>query len=122
MILKPNMITPDIKHLGDVTADNIAKTTLKLLRDTVSSDVPGIAFLSGGQSPEMATKNLDAINRLKNANPDQYPWKRLTASYGRALQGETLEAWRGQAANIPFAQDIFIARAEKVYKASNGQL
>lgn len=122
MILKPNMITPDEKHLEEVPADTVAKVTLKVLRDTVPTDVPGIAFLSGGQSPEMATLNLNAINHLRNTDPAKYPWERITASYGRALQGEALEAWRGQIANIPAAQDIFIKRAEKVFQASKGEL
>lgn len=122
MILKPNMVTPDAKHLGDVSAGIVAMTTLEILRDYVPSEVPGIAFLSGGQSPETATENLNAINLLRNENPTQYPWGRITASFGRALQGETLEAWRGQVANVPAAQKTFIDRAEKVYKASLGQL
>lgn len=122
MILKPNMITPDAKHLSEADSNAVAIATLDILRDTVPADVPGIAFLSGGQSPEMATDNLNNINHLRNLYNGKYPWERITASYGRALQGEALEKWRGQTQNIPAAQDIFIDRAEKVFKASNGQL
>jgi fructose-bisphosphate aldolase, class I len=121
MILKPNMVTPDKQRLKTVPANVVAITTLDVLRDTVPTDVRGIAFLSGGQSPEMATVNLNAINYLKNEEPNTCPWGRLTASYGRALQGEALEAWRGKAENISAAQTVFMRRAEKVYQASKGQ-
>lgn len=121
MILKPNMITPNKNNLKNETPDIIAKTTLEVLRKYVPLKVPGIAFLSGGQNPEMATINLNAINKIKNESPE-YFWKRITASYGRALQGEALEAWKGKAENTKIAQDIFAKRAEKVFKASKGLL
>lgn len=120
MILKPNMITSGKGCDIQVSSDEIAQVTLDVLEKTVNKDVPGIAFLSGGQSPDLATNNLKAINKIKNNNPEKYPW-RLTASYGRALQGETLEAWKGKKENIKNAQEVFINRAEKVYKASNGE-
>ena len=122
MILKPNMITPDADHLDEVDPKTVAKVTLQVLRDTVNYSVPGIPFLSGGLSPDMATTDLYEINVWRNANPIQYPWSRLTASFGRALQGEALEAWRGGVEKKPEAQAAFIDRAEKVYKASFGQL
>ena len=120
MILKPNMITSGKDCDKQVSSDEIAQATLEVLEKTVHKDVPGIAFLSGGQSPDLATENLKAINKIKNKNPEKYPW-RLTASYGRALQGETLEAWKGKEENIKKAQEVFITRAEKVYKASHGE-
>lgn len=121
MILKPNMITLGKDCDIQASSDEIAQATLEVLEKTVNKDVPGIAFLSGGQTPDLATENLNAINKIKNKNPEKYPW-RLTASFGRALQGEALEAWKGKAENKKKAQDVFINRAEKVYKASLGQL
>lgn len=121
MILKPNMITSGKDCDIQASSDEIAQATLEVLEKTVNKDAPSIAFLSGGQTPDLATENLNAINKLKNISPEKYPW-RLTASYGRALQGETLEAWKGKEENIKKAQEVFITRAEKVYKASLGQL
>lgn len=120
MILKPSMITSGKDCEKQVSSNEIAQATLDVLEKTVHKDVPGVAFLSGGQTPDQATENLREINKIKNASPEKYPW-RLTASYGRALQGETLEAWKGQKENIEIAQKIFINRAEKVYKASHGE-
>ena len=121
IILKPNMITAGKDNLSQLSKEEVAQETLNILQKTVHKDVPGIAFLSGGQTPDQATENLNEINKLKNKNPQLYPW-RLTASYGRALQGETLEAWKGKKENIQNAQKVFISRAEKVYQASLGQL
>ena len=121
MILKPNMITAGTDNPNQVSSQEVAQETLNVLQKTVHKDVPGIAFLSGGQTPDLATQNLNEINKIKNKNPEKYPW-RLTASYGRALQGETLEAWKGKKENIQIAQKVFISRAEKVYKASLGEL
>jgi fructose-bisphosphate aldolase, class I len=122
MILKPNMVTPNKEHLKDESRENIAIATLNAIQDTVPLKVAGIAFLSGGQSPEMATINLNSINRLQKELTPSNLQTRMTASYGRALQGEALETWAGKKGNIPAAQDIFIARAKKVYSASNGEL
>ncbi len=121
MILKPNMITAGTDNPNQVSSQEVAQETLNVLQKTVHKDVPGIAFLSGGQTPDLATQNLNEINKIRNKNPEKYPW-RLTASYGRALQGETLEAWKGKKENIQYAQKVFISRAEKVYKASSGKL
>ena len=120
MILKPNMVTSGKDCDKQESSDEIAQATLEVLEKTVNKDVPGIVFLSGGQTPNQATENLDEINKIKNKNPEKYPW-RLTASFGRALQGETLEAWKGKEENIKKAQEVFITRAEKVYKASHGE-
>ena len=121
VILKPNMITAGKSHPQQADVDTVAQTTLNVLKAVVPSELAGIAFLSGGQSPDLATTHLNAINKIRNSNQAKYPW-RITASYGRALQGETLEAWGGKTENIPQAQKVFIERAEKVYKASLGQL
>lgn len=120
MILKPNMVTPGKGNENQTDAKTIAEVTLTTLQKTLPVDLTGIAFLSGGQSPDEATVNLDAINKVKNKNP-KLSW-RITASYGRALQGEALEAWSGKKENVKKAQKVFISRAEKVYKASLGQL
>ncbi len=121
MILKPNMITAGKNNSNQAPVETVAQETLKVLQTTVPQEVPGIAFLSGGQSPDLATQHLNAMNKLRSAQETQYPW-RLTASYGRALQGEALEAWAGQRDNVKTAQQVFLSRAAKVYKASLGQL
>ena len=78
--------------------------TIRILRRTVPAAVPSINFLSGGQTPEEATVNLDAINRL---GPQPWP---LSFSYGRALQEPALRAWQGHAANLPASQDALLER------------
>ncbi len=119
IILKPNMVTPGKKCTDQKGARDVAQDTLAVLKKFVPNNVPGIAFLSGGQSPDLATEHLKEINILKNQNKSDYPW-RITASYGRALQGEAIEAWGGKKENVMKAQEVFIARAEKVYNASLG--
>ena len=119
MVLKPNMVTSGTGNNRQMSVEQVAQKTLDVLKNTVPSTVPGIAFLSGGQSPDLATEHLAAINTIRNGDIQSYPW-RITASYGRALQGEALEAWRGKKENTEKAQKIFIDRAEKVYKASLG--
>ena len=121
IILKPNMVTSGSENENQASVNQVAQETLDVLQKTVPAEVPGIAFLSGGQSPELATQHLNEINKIKNQNADKYPW-RLTASFGRALQGEAIEAWAGKKENTQKAQEVFIARAEKVFKASLGQL
>ncbi len=121
IILKPNMVTSGSKSGDQADVQAVAQATLEVVRKMVPADVSGIAFLSGGQSPDLATVHLNAINQLKRQEPDQYPW-RLTASFGRALQDEALKTWNGDARNIVAAQSVLLGRAEKVYKASNGTL
>ena len=121
MILKPNMVTSGKDNSEQASVEIVAQKTLRVLQKTVAVEVPGIAFLSGGQSPDLATQHLNEMNKMRSTNESAYPW-RLTASYGRALQGEALEAWGGKKENIGKAQEVFIGRAEKVYKASLGQL
>lgn len=121
VILKPNMVTSGKDHPQQADIQTVAQTTLDVLERSVPKEIPGIAFLSGGQSPELATQHLNAINKTRNTNPEKYPW-RITASFGRALQEEALEAWGGKRENTGKAQQVFLERAEKVYKASLGKL
>ncbi|MGH6735887.1 MAG: class I fructose-bisphosphate aldolase [Methyloceanibacter sp.] len=106
MVLKPNMVLPGAKSPAQVPDDEIARTTLRVLKACVPSAVPGIAFLSGGQSDVEATARLDAMNRLGGV-----PWH-LTFSYGRALQHAPQVAWAGKPENEPAAQTAFSHRAE----------
>lgn len=121
MILKPNMVTSGSKADNQADVEAVALSTLDALRSSISADVSGIAFLSGGQSPDLATEHLNAINKIRNQHPSQYPW-RITASFGRALQDEALKTWSGYIENVVAAQGALLARAEKVYKASKGEL
>jgi fructose-bisphosphate aldolase class I len=115
MILKPNMVLPG-KDCRRAEPDEVAAATLKVLRRTVPAAVPSINFLSGGQGPEEATANLNAINQ---AAPDA-PW-RLTISYGRALQQPALQAWQGKAENIGAAQLALLERARLNHLAMSGE-
>lgn len=120
-ILKPNMVTAGSDHADQKSIEEVAQKTLNILAETVPKDLPGIAFLSGGQSAELATNHLDSINKLRNEDEESYPW-RITASFGRALQSETLAAWKGKDENVETAKTAFLTRAEKVFKASIGTL
>ncbi len=115
MILKPNMILPG-KDCRRAEPDEVAAATLKVLRRTVPVAVPSINFLSGGQGPEEATANLNAINQHA---PDA-PW-RLTISYGRALQQTALQAWLGKTENVPAAQQALLKRARLNHLAMLGE-
>ncbi|HEX4370645.1 MAG TPA: class I fructose-bisphosphate aldolase [Rhizomicrobium sp.] len=105
MILKPNMIVPGMKCAKQNTAQEVAEATVRVLRECVPSAVPGIAFLSGGQSDEDATAHLSAINAIGGL-----PWP-VTFSYGRALQHAPQVAWSGKADNVAKAQAAFAHRA-----------
>lgn len=113
MILKPNMVLPG-KDCRTAEPEEIAEATLKIFRRTVPAAVPTINFLSGGQSPEEATQNLNAINQLPG------PWQ-LSISYGRALQQPVLQAWQGKAENIETAQAALLKRARLNSLARQGQ-
>ena len=106
MILKPNMVISGAKCPDQATPDEIAEATVRTMRRYVPAAVPGIAFLSGGQTEEQATRNLAAIN----AAAPGAPWA-LTFSYGRALQKSVLRAWRGATENAAEAQRILLNRA-----------
>jgi fructose-bisphosphate aldolase class I len=115
MILKPNMVLPG-KDCRRAEPEEVAEATLKVLRRTVPAAVPSINFLSGGQGPEEATANLNALNQQA---PDA-PWK-LTISYGRALQQPALHAWSGKAENIAAAQQALLKRARLNHLAMLGE-
>jgi fructose-bisphosphate aldolase, class I len=97
-VLKPSMVISGKKCSRQADVAEVAERTVRILKRTVPAAVAGIAFLSGGQSDELATAHLDAMNKLGNN-----PWP-LSFSYGRALQQASLKAWRGSAANVPAAQ------------------
>jgi fructose-bisphosphate aldolase class I len=105
-ILKPNMIVPGKKSPRQASVDDVAARTIQILKRCVPTAVPGIAFLSGGQSDEDATAHLNAMNRIGGL-----PWK-LTFSYGRALQAAPQKAWSGKPDNVPAAQRAFAHRAK----------
>ena len=115
MILKPNMVVPGQKAAVQASPAQVAAETLRLFKHCVPLAVPGIAFLSGGQSDVEATANLDAINRL-----GPLPWP-VTFSYGRALQAAPQKAWLGRAANVAAAQAAFDHRARMNGLAALGQ-
>jgi fructose-bisphosphate aldolase class I len=105
-VLKPNMVVPGKKSGQKASPEQVAAETVRLFKQTVPVAVPGIAFLSGGQSDEVATAHLDAMNKIGGL-----PWN-LTFSYGRALQAAPQKAWSGKPANVPAAQRAFAHRAE----------
>ncbi len=106
MVLKPNMIVPGKKCTMQAGVDEVAERTVKVLKRCVPSAVPGIAFLSGGQSDEEATAHLNAMNAKY-----ELPWP-LTFSYGRALQAAPQKAWGGRSENVALAQKAFTHRAK----------
>jgi fructose-bisphosphate aldolase, class I len=106
MLLKPNMVLSGSDCPEQASVQAVAEATVRCLRDTVPASVPGIVFLSGGQSDELATAHLDAMNRLA-----PQPWQ-LSFSYGRALQAPALKAWKGDPANGPAGQQAFYHRAK----------
>jgi len=115
MVLKPNMVVPGKKSGKQVSVDEVAGKTVKLLKRCVPAAVPGIAFLSGGQSDEEATAHLDAMNRIGGL-----PWP-LTFSYGRALQAAPQKAWSGKPENVAAGQRAFTHRARMNALASKGE-
>ncbi len=106
MLLKPNMVLSGAECREQADVEEVARQTVACLRRTVPTAVPGIVFLSGGQSSEKATAHLNAMNALG----DPHPWQ-LSFSYGRALQEPPLSAWRGKAANVRKAQEAFFNRS-----------
>ena len=107
-LLKPNMVTAGFQCQKQYTAVENARATVTALSRGVPPAVPGITFLSGGQSEEQATLNLDTMNKI---NDIPRPWA-LTFSYGRALQASVLAAWKGKAENVPIAQAELLKRAK----------
>jgi fructose-bisphosphate aldolase class I len=115
MVLKPNMVIAGKKCSKQASVDEVAERTVKVLKARVPAAVPGIAFLSGGQSDADATAHLDAMNKIGGL-----PWK-LTFSYGRALQAAPQKAWSGKLENVAAAQRAFTHRAMMNGLASLGQ-
>ena len=114
-ILKPNMILPGIDSKEKIECKKIAELTLKCLEDSVPSEVPGIAFLSGGQTEKEATENLNEINKLNKTNFT------MTYSYGRALQQSALKFWSKNIKDISGTQNIFNHRAKMCSMAAQGK-
>lgn len=116
IVLKPNMVLPGKKHPAKASPQQVATATVKVLRRAVPAAVPSINFLSGGQGPEEATANLNAINVMfPNA-----PWV-LSFSYARALQEPVMQAWAGRAENVPAAQQAFYRRMKMNSLARQGK-
>ena len=115
MVLKPNMVIAGQKSATQASAQEVAEKTFRCLKATVPAAVPGIAFLSGGQSDEQATENLSLMNQMGDL-----PWA-LTFSYGRALQAAALKAWQGKAENVAAAQRAFAHRAKMNGMAALGK-
>jgi fructose-bisphosphate aldolase, class I len=114
MILKPSMVVSGKDNSRQAGVEEVAERTLRCLKRTVPSAVPGIAFLSGGQSAVSATEHLNAMNAL-----GPHPWQ-VSFSYARALQDPALKAWKGEAANVAEAQKIFYHRAKMNSAARSG--
>jgi fructose-bisphosphate aldolase class I len=106
MVLKPNMVIAGQKCAKQASAEEVAEKTIRCLKASVPAAVPGIAFLSGGQSDEQATEHLSLMNAM-----GPLPWK-LTFSYGRALQAAALKAWGGKSENVAAGQRAFAHRAK----------
>lgn len=117
LLLKTSMVLPGKDSGVKAEPLEVAHATLRTLKNSVPPEVAGIVFLSGGQTPDEATSNLDEIVKIKADSP----WE-ISFSFARALQEEALSAWGGKPENIAVAQEIFIKRLEKVSNARNGKL
>ncbi len=104
MLLKPNMVIPGLKCTQQESVERVAEATMRCMKRYVPAAVPGIVFLSGGQSVEVATAHLNAMNRLR-----PHPWE-VSFSYGRALQAPVLAAWKGDEDNVLTAQKALLKR------------
>lgn len=113
-LLKPNMVLPGKEAPVQADVEQVAVATIATMRRCVPAAVPGIVFLSGGQSERVATAHLNAMNRR-----GPHPWE-LSFSYGRALQASALQAWRGRAENVPAGQRAFLHRARCNSAARSG--
>lgn len=115
VILKPNMVISGKDNPEQAGSQEIAQTTVQIFLQVVPKEVPGIVFLSGGQTPEQATENLRGINLVSGSS-----WQ-LSFSFGRALQDEALTTWAGQEENIEAAQKVFFDRAKKVSQSRSAK-
>jgi fructose-bisphosphate aldolase class I len=114
MILKPSMVVSGKENPRQAGVEEVAERTIRCLKRTVPAAVPGIAFLSGGQSAVSATEHLNAMNKL-----GPHPWH-VSFSYARALQDPAIKAWKGESANVATAQKIFRHRAKMNGAARSG--
>jgi fructose-bisphosphate aldolase class I len=115
ILLKPNMVTPGKENKNKASPEKVAEATLRCMKEVVPGEVPGIVFLSGGQTPKGATTNLNAMNILGDA-----PWE-LSFSYARALQEPVLEVWKGKDENKDKAQKELLKRARLNSLAREGK-
>jgi len=115
IILKPNMILAGTTSDKKISSEEVARLTLKCLKENVPTDVPGIAFLSGGQTEVKATENLNLINMYNDTNFI------MTYSYGRALQQSALKFWSKDINDIEGTQNVFTHRAKMCSLASKGK-
>jgi fructose-bisphosphate aldolase class I len=115
MLLKPNMVIAGMKCARQDSAQHVAEATIRCMNRYVPAAVPGIVFLSGGQSAEDATDHLNAMNRM-----GPHPWQ-VSFSYGRALQAPVLAAWKGQEGNLAIAQKTFLKRCRLNGLACDGK-
>jgi len=115
IVLKPNMVLSGYDCSEQASVEQVAEMTVDCFLNTVPAAVPGIAFLSGGQSDELATAHLNAMNQI-----DKTPWN-ITFSYGRALQSPALKAWSGKDENVSRAQDALMKRAKFNSLATKGE-
>lgn len=115
IILKTSMVVPGNKSGEPMDPAKIAEGTARCLKTAVPENLGGVVFLSGGQTPVQATENLNAIAKL-----GPYPWP-LSFSYARALQGPSLEIWKGEDSNIPAAQEVFLKRLKLNCAANRGE-
>ncbi len=114
MLLKPNMVVSGKDCPEQASAEEVAAKTIYCFEQTVPVAVPGIVFLSGGQTEAQATANLNAMNQM-----DRHPWE-ISYSFGRGLQASALAAWRGKAENVSAAQEAFINRCKLTSAARDG--
>ena len=115
IILKPNMVLAGTECKNQISNEETAKQTIKCLKDSVPSEVPGVAFLSGGQSEIQATENLNLINKFNNTNFV------MSYSYGRALQQSALKHWSKNINDINGTQKVFDHRATMCTLAAKGK-
>ena len=115
MVLKPNMVLAGYDYSDQPSVDEVAERTVNLFREVVPEEVPGIAFLSGGQTDEKAAAHLNAMQKIEDL-----PWE-LTFSYGRALIGSPLKVWSGEDDNVQKAQEAFAHRAKCNAAARKGE-
>ncbi len=117
VILKPNMVMPGLSSPKQADVDTVAEATVTCLQQSVPAAVPGVAFLSGGQSPELATAHLNAMHVKYK---DKLPWA-LTFSFARAIQQPAMEVWKGKAENVEAAQKLLYKRASLDNAARRGE-